>query len=153
MIRRLVDYLIDTNILVRWANAADPQRPVVLNALAILIGRGDDLKVAAQNMIEFWVTATRPVANNGLGLSPAQAQPLVGTLTTLFQLIADTPAVFPEWLTLVTSLGVSGKQSHDARLAAVMLVANITHILTFNTGDFVRYGSRGILPIDPATVQ
>jgi len=44
--------------------------------------------------------------------------------------------------------GVSGKKSHDARLVAAMTVNHITHILTFNAGDFARYA--GIHVLHPA---
>ena len=48
--------------------------------------------------------------------------------------------------------GVSGVQVHDARLVATMIVHGVTHILTFNTSDFVRYAPQGIVAVDPATV-
>jgi predicted nucleic acid-binding protein len=34
---------------------------------------------------------------------------------------------------------VSGKQVYDARIVAAMLVHNLTHLLTFNDGDFKRF--------------
>jgi hypothetical protein len=43
---------------------------------------------------------------------------------------------------------VSGVQVHDARLAAVMRVHGVTHILTFNPGDFARYGVTAVAPQD-----
>ncbi len=48
--------------------------------------------------------------------------------------------------------GVSGVQVHDARLAATMKANNITYILTFNTVDFIRYTSEGIIAVNPGTV-
>ena len=47
---------------------------------------------------------------------------------------------------------VSGVQVYDARLAASMLVYNVTYILTFNTSDFARYAPEGIVAVDPTTV-
>jgi predicted nucleic acid-binding protein len=44
-----------------------------------------------------------------------------------------------EWRRLVGAHAVSGKSAHDARLVAAMKVHGITHILTFNSGDFGRY--------------
>ena len=35
--------------------------------------------------------------------------------------------------------GAAGKQNHDARLAAAMIVHGIGKILTFNKDDFLRY--------------
>ncbi len=43
--------------------------------------------------------------------------------------------------------GVSGVQVHDARLAAVMNVNNVSHLLTLNSKDFERF--TGITPIHP----
>ena len=54
----------------------------------------------------------------------------------------------PEWRRLVVNYGVSGVQVHDARLVATMLVHDVTHILTFNTQDFIRYRPEGIIAID-----
>jgi predicted nucleic acid-binding protein len=41
---------------------------------------------------------------------------------------------------------------HDARLVAVMRTHGVTHILTFNVSDFVRYQSMGIVPVHPSSV-
>jgi predicted nucleic acid-binding protein len=71
-------------------------------------------------------------------------------LKALFPLFPETPAVYPEWERLVTTHQVAGKNAHDARLVAAMTVHGITHILTFNTGDFARYP--GIIVLDPNTV-
>lgn len=46
--------------------------------------------------------------------------------------------------------GVSGKQVYDARLVASMIAHNVKHILTFNTVDFTRYATEGIVAVDPA---
>jgi predicted nucleic acid-binding protein len=56
----------------------------------------------------------------------------------------------PEWERLVTLHHVTGKNAHDARLVAAMVVHGITHLLTFNTADFVRFP--GVMALDPASV-
>ena len=70
----------------------------------------------------------------------------------IFPLLSDIPTVYPEWRRLVVKFGVSGVQVYDARLAATMKANNITYILTFNTGDFIRYASEGIIAVNPGTV-
>jgi predicted nucleic acid-binding protein len=45
-------------------------------------------------------------------------------------------------------LGVSGRQTHDAHLVAVMKVHGVARILTFNLADFRRYS--GIQALDPS---
>jgi predicted nucleic acid-binding protein len=56
-----------------------------------------------------------------------------------FQLLDEAPAAFSNWLHLVASHAVTGKQVHDARLVAVMQAHGVTHLLTFNVADFRRY--------------
>jgi predicted nucleic acid-binding protein len=56
-------------------------------------------------------------------------------------------ATHQEWRRLVASCSVSGVEVHDAMLAAVMKVHDITHLLTFNKDDFKRYpGIKALLP-------
>lgn len=64
-----------------------------------------------------------------------------------FPVLEDNPLVFENWLRLVSSHGVAGKQAHDARLIAVMQAHGLTTLLTFNTEDFSRYA--GITAIHP----
>src|SRR5438128_1892676 len=59
----------DTSVLIGTIHAGDPRQAIALNALAILIERGEDLFVVPQNLVEFWAVATRPFTANGLGLS------------------------------------------------------------------------------------
>jgi predicted nucleic acid-binding protein len=63
-----------------------------------------------------------------------------------------SPHVYPQWRRLVVQFGVSGVQVHDAHLVATMLVNGVNHILTFNSQDFNRYKSAGIVAVNPANV-
>jgi len=105
----------------------------------------------AQNLIEFWAVATRPIAANGLGLKTAQAARELIRLKTLCGILADTPDILSEWEQLVVRHEVRGKQAHDARLVAAMKVHRVTHLLAFNTGDFRRYDD--ITVVDPTGVK
>lgn len=145
-------HLVDSNLLLRWANKGDPERLVALAALRKLGGSGETLNTSPQNYTEFWSSATRPTANNGLGLTPAHTERLVHRLRLLFTLLPDTPAIFEEWLRLVVAANVSGRQVHDTRLVTVMLTHGITHILTFNVKDFLRFQPFGITVVHPADV-
>jgi predicted nucleic acid-binding protein len=66
-------YLLDTGILLRLVDRNDPQHTTVRDAGRELVRRKEDLFIATQNIAEFCNVATRPVANNGLGVSPADA--------------------------------------------------------------------------------
>lgn len=69
-------------------------------------------------------------------------------------MLPNTPDIYPAWRTLIDSLGVIGKQVHDARLVAVCHVHRVSHLLTFNVGHFSRLAvpSPGVIILDPATV-
>jgi predicted nucleic acid-binding protein len=143
-------YLADTNILLRWVTPADPQHSLAVDSVKALRHRGEVVHITPQNLIEFWAVATRPASANGLGMSPAEAEREVETLERLFPLVLDSQAVYVEWRKLVSAAGVSGVKVHDARLAALMLVNGLTHVLTFNTDDFKRFP--GITAVDPRDV-
>jgi predicted nucleic acid-binding protein len=98
------------------------------------------------------VVATRPIAQNGLGMTTAEADAeLVKLGPPLFRLLLDERAIYGSGRELVTRFSVEGKQAHDARLVAAMQRHGLTHLLTFNTADFQRYP--GIRVLDPrATV-
>lgn len=147
----MADYLLDTNVLLRFSDAASPVHVTAVDAVAVLLSRGDRVYITAQNLIEFWAVASRPVDANGFGWDARQTEQEVGKLLNFFLFLDDTPAVFQHWLALVTAHTVTGKQVHDARLAAVMEAHGIADILTFNTRDFARYP--GLTATDPAVVR
>lgn len=143
-------HLMDTNCLMRSVRPDDPEYALVTAAIECLHRSGEIVYITAQNLIEFWNVATRPVDRNGLGFTPVQAEELLAELETLFPRLPDTPDIYPAWRRIVASVGVSGVQVHDARLVAVMQVHQLTRILTLNTRDFVRYP--GITVVHPQDV-
>lgn len=145
-----MSFAVDTNVLLRSIDDGQVAQPIAKNGLFALRDRGEILSIFPQNLIEFWAVATRPVANNGLGLSIAKAEVELVSLKTLFELLPDTPEIFPEWERIVLQYRVSGKQAHDARLVAAMRVHNLTHLLTFNIGDFKRFSV--ITAVNPQTI-
>jgi len=147
-----VAYVVDTNVLVRWVNRLDPDVRVANAALRRLHAQQELLHVTAQNLMEFWSVATRPVASNGLGRTPAQARGLVDKIGRLFPLLPSGERVFERWLYLVTAAAVSGRQVHDAHLAALMLVHGIERVLTFNVAEFARFQAFGVIAVHPKDV-
>jgi hypothetical protein len=61
--------LVDTNALLRTLQVRHPQHEVITRALELLAEQGRHLHVVPQNLVELWVVATRPVEQNGLGLT------------------------------------------------------------------------------------
>ena len=66
-----MNYLSDTNILLRLVQSQSPHHTKAQNAVDELLKRGDELFITLQNVSEFWNVGTRPVDKNGFGFSPA----------------------------------------------------------------------------------
>ena len=133
-------YLADTNILLRFLLRNDPAYPSIRNAVRTLKTRGEQIVTTPQNIAEFWNVCTRPVTvRGGLGLSVEATEMRLRLLERHFPVLPDSPFVYERWKTLVLVHKVIGVNVHDARLAAAMLVHGVTHILTANVRDFVRY--------------
>jgi len=74
-----------------------------------------------------------------MGLSPYEAGLLIAKVEGFAFRLPDLDATFETWKSLVSTYRVSGKNAHDTRLVACMLLHNVTHILTFNAQDFERF--------------
>lgn len=142
--------LLDTNILTRLIDPSHAMYHKALDATEALGTQGHTVCIVPQNLYEFWVVCTRPKANNGLGKTATEAAGELANMKILFFLLDDTPALFPIWEQLVTANSVIGKNAHDARLVAAMMVHGITHLLTFNDADFRRFA--GITILTPTQV-
>ena len=96
--------------------------------------------------------ATRPVEQNGLGMSPAIVTAELIRIKSMFLLLPETPAIYAAWESLVIQHQVSGKPAHDTRLVAAMRVHGVTAILTFDKTGFSRYSNIEVLhPADVAS--
>ena len=141
-------YLVDTNVLLRSAAPTSAHYASATEAIRRLRSRGERPLLAPQVIMEFWAVTTRPKEVNGYGWSASVAAANVAALLARFPLLPETPAVFDEWLRLVSHHGVIGKQAHDARLVAILNTHGVSHLLTFNVGDFQRYGIVVVSPED-----
>jgi predicted nucleic acid-binding protein len=141
-----VDYLVDSNVLLRRIDPGSPERDRSRESLKTLDRRGDRVYIVPQNLYELWVVCTRPQASNGLGMSPADADESLLDVESAYPLLHDTPGLFQEWRRLVVHHKVSGKKAHDTRLVAAMNVHAIRRIVTFNVRDFARYGVQVLDP-------
>ena len=131
--------LLDTNVLLRLADAGRDSHAEVTDAVDWLAANGYELVLVPQNLYEYWSVATRPVENNGLGMAPLQVDQAISQWLTLFRLLLDERGIFKLWRELVTVHSVKGKTSHDARLVAAMERHDVAHLLTFNRQDFLRF--------------
>ena len=148
-----MSYLLDTGILLRVADRRDDQHETAFRAVQTLIRRGEELLITTQNVAEFCNVATRPVDNNGLGLPPADALDLIQVeIEPICSALPEPAPVYEELKRLIATYGVVGKQVHDARLVAMMIVWQIENVLTLNDRDFRRYEPEGITVVTPASI-
>lgn len=145
-------YLLDTNVFLRLARRNDPQRQTALEGLRALRSRSEVLCFTPQVLSEFWNVATRPASSRGgLGLSLTDTERKGRLIERYFTLLPDSLATFQEWRRLVVAHSVTGVEVHDAKLVASMNAYGITHLLTFNVGDFKRYPE--IIAVSPSDVK
>lgn len=142
--------LVDTNLLIRTQQPHHPLYTTAGRAISVLRSQNHRLYLVPQILTEFWTVATRPINVNGLGFSTTAARLEIERLEQFFNILHETPAIYPAWKRLVFAHQVSGKLSYDARLVAAMEVHGLASILTFNTSDFSRY--KGINAVNPLTV-
>jgi predicted nucleic acid-binding protein len=140
--------LVDTNLLLRSIQPGNSHFQIAVDAIAGL-RQTERMCVTAQNLYEFWAVCTRPLGLNGMGMDVSSADAELAKIRALFSFLPDDPAVYAEWHRLIVQHDVKGKNAHDARLVASMLVHGVTHLLTFNLSDFTRFAE--IQVIDPVT--
>ncbi len=58
-----------------------------------------------------------------------------------FRIGDDNTQTTENLLALIQSVSVGGKQIHDANIVATMQTNGISHVLTYNTGDFARFSA------------
>jgi predicted nucleic acid-binding protein len=140
MVTRVAErVMLDTNVLLA---ATDEGRPDHRAALAVVNdwpGRGTVLYASGQIYREYLAVATRPVAQNGLGMKPGAALGNVAAFRSRARLLAEDSKVADHLATLVAETGCGGKQVHDANVAATMLAHGVQALVTINVPDFARF--------------
>ena len=146
--------LIDTNVLLRLADGQSPDHSRAATAIEHLLARNISLFIGTQVLVEFRAVATRPKNVNGLGWSTATAGEGIRGLRDRFPILVETPDILDRWFRIVERCQVSGKRTHDARLAALVVAHGLHRVLTFNTADFPRsWGVEAAHPNQFATTQ
>jgi len=144
--------LVDANVLLRLIQIGHPHQQPALDAIALLHTRDRErLVTCPQTLYEMYAVCTRPAdaPNPGLGLTPAAAMVQVETAERQFDLEPEPAEVVSRWKELVVRYGVTGKSTHDARWAALMVERKIPRLLTFNDSHFARYTEITVLnPFD-----
>lgn len=146
---------LDTNVLLRLFDSSDTHCASIRSMIRMAWAQSHQLLVAGQNIAEFWNVSTRPQsARGGCGLSIDMVARRVTAISRITSLLHETPETYAEWLRLVGTKQVRGVEVHDARLAAVMIVRSIEHIVTLNSADFARYPEiKAITPAEAITLM
>jgi hypothetical protein len=124
--------------------------PVRRRSARSVAGQGTILYYTHQNIAELWNAMTRPLDRNGFGLTVADAEREVQAIEAGMIFLPDNEATYREWRRIVVQYSVFGVQVHDARLAAIMYVHRVNHILTVNVSDFSRFN--GLTAVHPNSV-
>jgi predicted nucleic acid-binding protein len=124
--------LVDTCVLLEASNRARSQH----RAARELIERHEGLVISAQVAREFLVAATRPPANNGLGLALLEALESLSGFREHIRLLPEEKPLLPTLLGLLAQSSATGKRIHDAHIVAAAMVHRVPLVVTLNGGDF-----------------
>ena len=141
---------LDTNVLVRARFTAAPAHDVARARLRELVGGVDQPRISRQVVREYLAVVTRPQTWSVPLIMPAALRD-VRWLLSSFAMLEDGPEVTRTLLALCREVEVGGRQIHDANIVATMLAHAEGRLLTFNPGDFRRFGDR-ITVVDPTAV-
>lgn len=127
---------VDTNILL---SASDQDRPNHAESIKFLeSGLSGERRLFTNGQVfrEYLVVATRPLANNGFGLTPQDALKNLKAFEKCIQLLEESPAVSRQLQRLVEKYNLKDKRIHDANLVATMRENGLQFLKTYNPGDF-----------------
>ncbi len=101
--------LVDSGVLLRLMERADPQHSTIRQAVRTLTVRGDELVTAFQNVAEFWNVCSRPATSRGgLGLDIGETDRRGRVLERILTILTDHPAAYRLWRQLVVTHAVHG---------------------------------------------
>lgn len=131
--------LLDTNVLLAASDTGRQEHAEARDALDEWPTQGTTLYCSGQILREYLAVATRPQADNGLGLGQQDAIANARTLTGRLRVLAEDEKVHERLLALLGDVRCAGKQIHEANVVATMLAHGIETIATINVEDFVRF--------------
>ena len=130
---------IDTNILVNSRILEAPDYTIARARLDRAIRDREPMRISRQILREYLAVVTRP-QTWPVAITREDALADVARLISTFQILEDGPLVTESLIALCRDVAVGGRQIHDANIVATMLAHGERRLLTFNTGDFRRYG-------------
>jgi len=149
MVTRAADrVMVDTNVLLAVTDEGRPEHTAALAVANDWPRRGTVLYASGQIIREYLVVATRPPAQNGLGLAVGDAVANARAILGRAEMLAEDSRVSGRLLALAQELRCQGKMLHDANVVATMLVHGVQALVTNNVGDFSRFSNHvRVLPL------
>lgn len=146
-IERGARVFVDTNVLLE---ATDEGRRLHARAQGLFrdaFDDGVDLFLGTQVIREYLVVATRPIENNGLGMTTELALDNIKRFQEKASMLAETlqaGEVFVKW---AGRYGIRGKRLHDLQILATASVAGMHALVTANERDYPESAPLTIIPL------
>lgn len=139
---------VDTNVITRTTVRTAPSHIETRQYIATLLRRRDQLYISQQVIREYLTNATRAQTYSD-AIPMADALREVERLRESFTVLYENRRSLDTLLDLLSRVTVKGKGIYDANIVATMVANGVTHLLTNNVSDFVRYqGYIRVLPIE-----
>ena len=130
--------VVDTNVLVYATVEAAPLCEEARIWMATLQWQNVELCVTPQICREYLVVLTGdPVFDRDF--TPTEALDVLAQVRQSLRLLIPSEEVLGELFRLVRRYEVAGKRIHDANIIAVMNTKGISHLATYNRGDFASF--------------
>lgn len=129
---------LDTNILVKASVANALEHKEAVKAILDYTQAGYQMWISRQVLREYLATMTRPQLFGGSTLV-SQLTVEIKSFEKRFSVAEDNADVTKRLLSLLMQVSAGGKQIHDANIVATMQAYGITHLLTHNIADFLRF--------------
>jgi predicted nucleic acid-binding protein len=94
--------LLDTNIVIHGNQPGSPHYNTITQRLIEFAENAEDLIICPQVLYELYVVATRPIAQNGLGISSDEASAKIENLIDTYTFINDPDNLFSTWHICIT---------------------------------------------------
>ena len=132
---------VDTNVLVKARILEAPDHEMARDILKRAFDQPEPLRISRQVLREYLAVVTRP-QTWAVDIGREDALNDVERLSSVFEVLEDSPVVMDWLLSLCRQVPVWGRQIHDANIVATMLAHGERRLLTLNLADFRRFGER-----------
>ena len=132
---------VDTNVLVKARILEAPEHDIARATLERAFAEPELLRISRLVLREYLAVVTRPQAWP-VAITREDALDDIRRLADSYEVLEDGPVVTDRLVSPCREVPVGGRQTHDANIVATMLAHRERRLLTYNTADFRRYGSR-----------